>query len=221
MRDLVYEAADPTTPPARLLEIMKGATLEIQAAVAQNPNAPWEALVPLAGRFPAVVLANPAFHLLPLEDPSRWASLPDWVLRAFIQLPTAPDHLLALAVKRPVHDVYSALVRHPRLTPAQFEEMSGAPSPEMRQLVAQSRRAPLAVLSRLARDPALPVRLAVAANPNAAPDALWLLLQDEAEEVRCALCTHPALTPQMKAELARDDSRRVRDALSLRFERKG
>src|SRR5581483_2881387 len=74
------EAADPHTAPHRLIEIAhdysRFAMLHVAPLVASNPNAPFDLLCELVGRFPREVLANPVLQLLYIEDPRQFAEMP-------------------------------------------------------------------------------------------------------------------------------------------------
>jgi hypothetical protein len=156
------EAADPTTPPARLRELAAsaasdargggaaGARAALLPRVASNPNAPADLVLSLSDRFPEEALANPAWGLWLLEEPALLAGAPLAALIALCASPAAPPPLLRAAL--------AARDEEPLLT-----------------AIARNRAAPVDVLGACAAHALRGVREAAALNP-ASPRALVELL---------------------------------------------
>lgn len=123
-RTRLDEAADPTTPAARLRQLATArSSPALRAAVAANPNAPVELLIELAKDHPAAVLANPSLALALLLDPALLLRAPWPVQEALASTPglstTLQEQLL-----RSSETVRRALLHNPDLTPGIVQSLS-------------------------------------------------------------------------------------------------
>ena len=116
------EAADPTTPPERLVELVaEGVALArlvaknpgapeslltelshspdtaTRRALVMNPATPLATMEPIARQFPEELLDNPALDLFLLENPTFFRDLPVPVLRALVKRDRCPAGVLAQA----------------------------------------------------------------------------------------------------------------------------
>ena len=116
------EAADPSTPPERLVELVaegvalarlvaknpgapEGLLTELshspdtatRRALVMNPATPLATMEPIARQFPEELLDNPALDLFLLENPTFFRDLPVPVLRALVKRDRCPAGVLAQA----------------------------------------------------------------------------------------------------------------------------
>lgn len=105
-------AANPAAPADLLQELATSNDKTTQKAVAANPNTPTKILMKLGMKYPALLLENPIFALLQLENPNFILEMPQNTLMALIKLPTPPEYILTLATKRPELDLLLFLVNN-------------------------------------------------------------------------------------------------------------
>ena len=93
--------------------------------------------------------------------------------------------------------------------------------PEMQKWVAQNKATPVAILSRLARDPDAAVRWWVANANRADVELLRSLAGDPDEAVRHRVSRHKRAPLDVLESLRRDDSTVVRDVAEARLRERG
>ena len=210
---LYVEAKDPSTSPARLIELAKDPALwpmiaenpntpsellrqlsqkaseQLSAALARNPNTPPGLLQILWQKFPATLLKNSVVSLLLLENPAFFASLPSSVFRRL-------------------------LCR--RDCPVVFWELAASHSDPQIRMVAASLGAPEALLQRLAADQSLEVRRYVARNAATPYHLLMVLATDTEESVRGYALLNSSMPLEHLRGLLRDPSAMVRSCLAQR-----
>lgn len=144
------EAANPSTDPARLVELAQDEALA--PLVAQNPNAPREVLLALAARVPEAVARNQALAL--------WALEPDWLRRVpltaaldLLRVCPLPGELLWVLWDRPEHTLRAALAAHPSVPEPLLERCLEDASGLVLLRLAENPSASPALLQRLAEAP--------------------------------------------------------------------
>jgi hypothetical protein len=95
--NLLLEARDASTPPARLTVLSVHRDSAIRRAVAENPNTPSQVLERLSVMFPEAFFANPILDLLSLENPNFIADLPAWARSRMLACENAPEGFLRWA----------------------------------------------------------------------------------------------------------------------------
>lgn len=107
-RDLKDVASNPLTPPYVLADLRHNRDLEIRRLVASNPNTPIGALMQLGKQFPDIIIENPVFKTLKIEEPNS----------KFVRLSLArssktdPDTLAKLAATEEDEAVLYAIARN-------------------------------------------------------------------------------------------------------------
>jgi hypothetical protein len=152
----LQEASDPTTPPSRLLALVKedpsllgtiaqnpaappewleatskNKEQEIRRCVASNPNTPTSVLLVIGGEFPKELLANPAFSLFFLENPNLLYQVTDYLLSHIARFPEVPEILLQRASRGPDH-VRRAAAKNPSLPEEMLFRLGGDELPDVR-----------------------------------------------------------------------------------------
>lgn len=145
------EAADPTTLPERLGQLLDTRDRAVLYAVARNPNTPIALLLLLLQFVPEHVTANPLLPLLSLQDPT-WPSMDD---------PIASPERLALGegVRALVElfgdkmEIYQhEFDRFEHLAPWLLEVLSDHPDPQVRLDLAHDFSEHKGLLDKLALD---------------------------------------------------------------------
>jgi Leucine rich repeat variant len=109
-------AADPTTAPAILLEILNHhQSRAICKLLASNPNIPSSALLYLAQKFPREVVENPIFMLMSLENPAFISEMHESTLVAILKRKNAPSEFIKGAMNHPSYLVTTALLKQQNL----------------------------------------------------------------------------------------------------------
>jgi hypothetical protein len=112
---VVLVSANPAAPAELLKRLAQGDDQDVRAAVAANPNAPWDALLGLALSFPESFMANPAVPLLLLEEPGRVTQLTNLSVEAALSLLRSefmPDWLIAVMSQHRRQWVREAVMHH-------------------------------------------------------------------------------------------------------------
>jgi Leucine rich repeat variant len=97
LSNLLLEAGDVSTPPARLTVLSVHRDPAIRQAVTANPNTPSRVLERLSVMFPEAFFANSILDLLSLENPNFIADLPAWARSRVLACETAPEGFLRWA----------------------------------------------------------------------------------------------------------------------------
>jgi hypothetical protein len=231
--ELLREAADPSTPAARLAELGEHPIQIIQRAVASNPSAPEATLRRLLPRYPIAVLDNAAWPLLALTDPSL-AEKGEQLL-ATVTRSEATMHRLA---ENPA--LHPHLITNPALTGPILERLASSAGYLVRRGVAFHARCPEETLLRLARrgsdeamtrlldrpigttllpglehHPSEVIRGKVVQHPDTSPPALIVLAQDRSYRIRGLVASHPSAPGEALAEVfRRDHDERTRHLLA-------
>jgi hypothetical protein len=203
-------ARDPTAPAEALRALAKNRDLEVQAAVASNPNTPVDVVVSLGATHPRALLANPALPFFLLENPSFLAGLPHATARAL--LTTAPSREIALGLTRHVHQDIRERAAQRLMDPADLARLCDEPNHARHRLVLEVPNLPLFVLDKILADPACAPF--AAAHPRAPSDAFLVLAESEDPEFRLRLATHFRATAELLERLASDVDANVRAAVA-------
>jgi Leucine rich repeat variant len=107
---LLAEAADPTTSPARLLQLARHRRGNVRKAVAGNPNASREILVSLALTWPEIVANNPVLEWWLLEDANWLAEVDERARHRLLGARSMADGTRWWAARFGNHDDYAALL---------------------------------------------------------------------------------------------------------------
>jgi hypothetical protein len=159
---------------------------EILKAIATNPNTPPKLLLKLGAKFPQVLLNNPMFDLLLLENPNLISELNIVILKNMLKLKQIPEFIL-----------------------------EGAARHKDRIKLANDHNTPLIILEILAKDSDTQVRSNVAVNKNTSLDLLEILAKDPDAQVRSNVASHRNTSESILECLASDLDVRVRVGLLL------
>jgi hypothetical protein len=238
LQNFLAEAAEPTTDPQRLLELVGLNDPEIAAIIARHPRISPAIVQNLLPLFPAEILANPAIeeidwanpeffrqifsqdlHLLKIgKFPNNWQQKllrdPDPLIRSAM---AANLHLTAAEMQRCLHSedhaLRQGLAENLALAAADLEELSYDPDPLVRLAVAKNIHSSPTVLERLGQDAAAAVRAGVAGNLRTAPATLLQLAQDPEQSVRRLVAANPHSSRAALEQLAIDPDAVIAESL--------
>ncbi|PSF36011.1 hypothetical protein C7H19_14800 [Aphanothece hegewaldii CCALA 016] len=203
------EAVSIKTSSERLqkLAILYAQDQEILKAIATNPNTPPKLLLKLGAKFPQVLLDNPMFDLLLLENPNLISELNIVILKKLLKLKPIPEFILEGAAR---HKDRIKLANDHN-TPIIFLEILAKDSDtQVRSNVAVNKNTPLELLEILAKDPDTQVRSNVASHRNTSESILECLASDHDVQVRCRVASHPKTPKRIIKQLAQDTDAKVR-----------
>lgn len=159
---------------------------EILKAIATNPNTPPKLLLKLGAKFPQVLLDNPMFDLLLLENPNLISEINIAILKKLLKLKPIPEFIL-----------------------------EGATRHKDRIELAKDQNTPLIFLEILAKDPDTQVRCNVASHRNTSESILEYLASDQDVQVRCRVASHPKTPKRIIKQLAQDTDAKVRHRVAF------
>lgn len=205
-RALGADAADPTTPPARLAELAGSTDDAVRAKVATNPAAPQATLETLGTDHAAPVRRGVAGHCLApqlvLEALATDAA--EEVRQAVATNPATQESLLWSLSRDEVPQVRRSVVAHPAASMDLLRQLAKDSDSGVRMAVASQPRAPHDAFDALARDADMFVRVGVAENPAAPRTALALLAADPESRVRKGTAENSRLPHDLAGLLADD-----------------
>ena len=235
-------AQDPATPTEELERLAGHADKKVRTAVAANPNAPPDVLWALAVASPKVVLSNPGFALLSLEDP-LWLQRPDpgkvhalmsyreapaWFVDQVLTGPLALRCAIAARTRRP--DVLWRLARESHASekalrdtvfwntavPTSLRDHLQVEHDRLHVLEASSRRHPYALEAALESGFLQGDWYQGMSDFVSGLPARQLehMAMSAAEPRRRAVASSPSTPPALLIRLARDPSLRVREAVA-------
>lgn len=231
--ELLREAADPSTPAARLAELGEHTFPIIRQAVASNPSAPEATLRKLLPGFPLAVLDNAAWPLLVLTDPSlaeKGEQLLATVTRSeatmhrlaenaalhphLITNPALTGPILGRLASSTEYTIRRGVAAHPRCPEETLLELARRGSDEaMSRLL--DRPIGTTLLPELEHHPSEVIRYKVVRHPDATPSALSVLAQDRSYLIRGLVASHPSAPGEALAEVfRRDHDERTRHLLA-------
>jgi Leucine rich repeat variant len=210
---LLTTAADSTTDPARLLELVGMNDPEIAGAIAGNPNISPEILENLLPLFPDIILANPAIVAMEQADPEFLRQLFGQNQRLLKTAKFSTDWSTKL-LKDPDATVRSAMASNPHLSPKQIQHCMQCEDVALRQGIAANPSLAAGELEELSYDPDGTVRWAVVSNPHSYPKVLDRLAKDPEEAVRTVVASSLRATPETLLLLSTDGTSSVRRAVA-------
>jgi len=128
-------AQNPATPPHLLQQFAATKDEPTLKAVTANPNTPTTVLMKLGEKYPAVLLENPIFALLQLENPNFILEMPQNTLIAFLKVPTLPEYIFTLAAKRSEPEILLVLANHPQTSKTILDKLVTSKNQEVAQAV--------------------------------------------------------------------------------------
>jgi hypothetical protein len=232
----IKRASRIDTPQSELLALARHVNRFVWKAVAQNPNAPREALFIVAPKFPGEFLKNPATAILLLEDPNLlWNFALDKDGKHFWLHPKVPFDFLKEAVAHTNPEIRELLCYNKGLPLSLRLQLMRDENEEIANHAAQYltfweifwlsranedwKRAKVASLykcfwyARLMDDRSARVRLAVVQNPRVKAEQLAKLSRDRDIRVRTAVASHAKTPPSAIERLRRDPEPEVRNAV--------
>jgi hypothetical protein len=141
-------ATNPNTNPQLLRQIATAPDWELRRLVAGNPNTPTDTLWHLGVDFPEVLLDNPVFKLLQLEQLNLVADIPHSTLTSLLQCEGVPTNFLEYAVERQDYSLWLAVAYNPH-----------TPSPLLENLARKSRAQDRELIRAVAAHPQTPHHL--------------------------------------------------------------
>ncbi len=213
-RDAIAQvASNPNTKPQMLRKLATAAEWELRQLVAGNPNTPIDLLWQLGIDFPEVVLSNPIFELLQVEQPHLVAEIPAAALTSLLQCERVPIGFMEYAVKQQDYSLWLAVAYNPQ-----------APGKLLENLARKSRAQDRELIRAVAAHPHTPTRLLaeiidiggnvaqiVATNIQTPVPILEQILrkygQTNDPTFSTLIALHPAMVPQllMQMRLAPDE----------------
>ena len=192
--DLVA-ATDPGADPGRLAELVRCGDENLRDLLAVNPSTPVGTLEALSC-CTAHDYAEVCVRLRVLQNPS---APPDLIAQAAVA--RTENRFGHRWWRRSTADALqrSWAILHPRCPSSLLRDLTSHSDPDVRAMVAGSRRAPARVLEALAPSLDADVRAAVAANPNTPHVLLERAAADPHRSVRAAAAANP-ITPQVLLE---------------------
>jgi hypothetical protein len=128
-------AANPNTNPQLLRKIATAPDWELRRLVAGNPNTPTDTLWQLGVDFPEVLLANPVFQLLQLEQLNLVADIPHSTLTSLLQCERVPINFLEYAVERQDYSLWLAVAYNPHTPSVLLENLARKSRAQDRELI--------------------------------------------------------------------------------------
>jgi hypothetical protein len=233
------EAAEPTTDPQRLLELVGMNNPEIAAIVARHPRISLAIIENLLPLFPEAIMANPA-----IEEIDR--GYPDFFQKMFSQNPNLlrtsefpvawqrkllhnPSQLIRLAIATNPYlaateiqhclqsedsVIRQGVAENSALVVSDLDELSYDPDPLVRLAVAKNINSSANILERLSKDSVTVVRVAVARNLSTIPATLLYLAQDSEQSVRRSIAANPNSSQAVLDQLAMDSDPLIAESLA-------
>jgi hypothetical protein len=233
------EAAEPTTDPQRLLELVGMNHPEIAAIIARHPRISLAIIENLLPLFPEAIMANPAIEeidrgypdffqkmfsqnlnlLRTSEFPVAWQRRllhnPSQLIRSAIA--TNP-YLAATEIQHCLHSedsvIRQGVAENSALGAADLDELSYDPDPLVRLAIAKNINSSVNILERLSKDPVTVVRAAVARNLSTVPSTLLQLAQDSEQSVRRSIAANPHSSQEVLDQLAMDSDPLIAESLA-------
>jgi hypothetical protein len=207
-------AANPNTKPQILRKLATAAEWELRQLVAGNPNTPIDLLWQLGIDFPEVILSNPIFELLQIEQPHLVREIPAAALTSLLQCERVPRGFMEYAVSQQDYSLWLAVAYNPH-TPGKLLEnlarKSRAQDRELIRAVAAHPHTPARLLAEII-DIGGNVAQIVATNIHTPVPILEQILRKYGQTNDPTFATlvalHPAIVPQllMQMQLAPNES---------------
>ena len=119
IEELRKQAKDETTAPHILKELASHEDTFIREYVAENPNTPITTLERLGKQFPDLIVANPIFNLLFLENPySKFIGL------SLARVSTTPAETLTKLAESEDNEIGLAIVNHKNVSSKVLEQLA-------------------------------------------------------------------------------------------------
>jgi hypothetical protein len=196
-------ASNPHTQPQLLRKLATAADGEIRQLIAANPNTPIDLLWQLGIDFPEVILANPIFELLQIEQPHLVAEIPAATLTSLLQCERVPRRFMEYAVNQQDYSLWLAVAYNPH-TPGELLEnlarKSRAQDRELIRAVAAHPHTPTQLLAEIV-DIGGNVAQIVATNIQTPVPILEQILRKYGQINDPTFTTLVALHPQLTARL--------------------
>jgi hypothetical protein len=128
-------AANPDTNPQVLRKIATAPDWELRRLVAGNPNTPTDTLWQLGVDFPEVILNNPIFQLLQLEQLHLVAQIPHPTLTSLLQCERVPKNFLEYAVDCQDYSLWLAVAYNPHTPGKLLENLARKSRAQDRELI--------------------------------------------------------------------------------------
>jgi hypothetical protein len=128
-------AISPNTNPQLLRQIATEPDLELRRLVAGNPNTPTDVLWKLGIDFPEVILNNPVFELLQLEQLNLAALIPHDTLTSLLQCKQVPKNFMEYAVSQQDYSLWLAVAYNPHTSGTLLENLTRKSRHQDRELI--------------------------------------------------------------------------------------
>jgi hypothetical protein len=128
-------ATSPSTNPQVLRKIATDPDWELRRLVAGNPNTPTDILWQLGVDFPEVILTNPIFKLLQLEQLNLVADIPYSTLTSLLQCESVPSNFLEYAVDLQDYSLWLAVAYNPHTPGKLLENLARKSRAQDRELI--------------------------------------------------------------------------------------
>ncbi len=221
LSDLLLEARDASTLPARLTVLSVHRDAEIRRAVTGNPNTPSRVLERLSVMFPEAFFANPILDLLSLENPNFIADLPAWARSRMLACQNAPEGFLRWAEQLGNDEALLAVCANRGALGAMLERLCDhhdAGVARAAQLHVNSKREPQGAgtmtFTQILQDETLErdsetLKALLVVN-LATPEVLEVLALDNDADLRKGVAQHAGVSSRILEQLAADDDEDVR-----------
>jgi Leucine rich repeat variant len=216
--ELLLEARDASTSPARLTVMSVHRDPAIRRAVTGNPNTPSRVLERLSVTFPEAFFANPILDLLSLENPNFIADLPAWARSRILACKNAPEGFLRWAEQFGHDEALLAVCANRGALQAMLERLCDhhdANVARAAQLhVNSGREVEAMTISQILQDETLErdsetLKALLVVN-LATPDVLEVLAIDNDADLRKGVAQHAGVPSSILEKLAADDDEDVR-----------
>ncbi|WP_310484601.1 hypothetical protein [Chamaesiphon sp. VAR_48_metabat_403] len=196
-------ASNPNTQPQLLRKLGTAADCQLRQLVAGNPNTPLDLLWQLGIDFPEVILANPIFELLQIEQPHLVAQIPAATLTSLLQCEGVPKRFMEYAVNQQDYSLWLAVAYNPH-TPGELLEnlarKSRAQDRELIRAVAAHPNTPTHVLAQIVNIGGNVAQI-VATNLQTPVPILEQILRKYGQSSDPTFATLIALHPQIAVQL--------------------
>jgi hypothetical protein len=217
--DLLLEAGDVLTSPARLGVLSVHRDAVIRQAVAANPNAPMRVLERLSVAFPNAFLSNPILDLLALENPNWITDLPAWARSPLLSCEDAPEGFLRWAEQFGNDEALLAVCANRGALQAMLVRLcdhhdAGVARAAQLHVNSARKEAEPMTISQILQDETLErdsetLKALLVVN-LATPEVLEVLATDNDADVRKGVAQHTGVPSSLLEKLAADDDEDVR-----------
>jgi hypothetical protein len=199
MTQLLQEAQDPQTHPARLIELVNQRDPSLEPLLAKNPNLPKEQIFALAARYPKEVLENPALSIMLLESDTAQHITLD-ALTTLTTTDEAPAEMLKALLGLSILSLQARLAETTQV-PQVLAWLAVSADTKTREAVARNQQSGGETLCSLAKDTEEKVRSEVAKNAKTPCEALESLSHEINRGVLLGLAQNPSTPANLLAQI--------------------